>query len=89
MILISVLVFVDKEQSVGGAIYVGDELKIGDKLLFNLGVRYAFFTALGSGTQRTYQDGLPRNESTVQDTISYSDGDLIETNGGPEARVSA
>jgi len=82
-------VFIDEEQAVEGAIYVGDEIKVGDKLLFNLGLRYAFFAALGSGTQRTYQNGLPRNESTVQDTISYGSGEVVETYGGPEARVSA
>ncbi|MDT0621708.1 TonB-dependent receptor [Croceitalea vernalis] len=82
-------IFIDDEQAIEGALYLGDEIKLSDKLLVDLGVRYAFFAALGSGTQRTYQDGLPRNESTVQDTISYGRGEVIETYGGPEARVSA
>ena len=82
-------VFIDDEQALEGALFIGDEINIGEKLLLNLGLRYAFFAALGSGTQRTYQDGLPRNESTVLDTISYGGGDVIKTYGGPEARVSA
>lgn len=77
------------EQAVEGAIFLGDEIKLTDKLTIDLGVRYAFYAALGSGTQRTYEEGLPRNETTVNDTISYKSGELIETYGGPEGRISA
>ena len=80
---------IDREQAVEGAVYLGDEIQLGDKLSFNLGLRYAFFAALGSGTQRTYEEDQPRNESTVQDTLSYGSGEIIKTYGGPEVRVSA
>ena len=81
-------IFIDEEQAVEGAIFIGDEINITDRFSVDLGLRYAFFAALGSGTQRTYFDGQPRNEATVQDTISYQGGEVIETYGGPEARVS-
>ncbi len=81
-------VFIDEEQAVEGALFIGDEINITEKLSVDLGLRYAFFAAMGSGTQRTYFDGQPRNEATVQDTISYGSGEVIETYGGPEARVS-
>jgi hypothetical protein len=81
-------VFIDEEQAVEGAIYVGDEIALTDKLSLDLGLRYAFFAALGSATQRTYEEGQPRNEATVRDTISYGSGEVIETYGGPEARVA-
>lgn len=80
---------IDNEQALEGALYVGDEFKISDKLLLNLGIRYAFFAALGPATQRTYQEGFPKNESTVQDSLSYNGAEVIETYGGPEARISA
>ena len=79
---------IDKEQAVEGALFIGDEITVNDKLSVNLGVRYAFFAALGEATQRTYDEGMPKNESTVQDTIAYSSGENIKTYGGPEARVS-
>ncbi len=82
-------VAIDNEQAVEGALFVGDEFKISNKLLLNLGVRYAFFAALGRATQRTYQEGFPKNESTVQDSLSYNGAEVIETYGGPEARISA
>ncbi len=82
-------IFIDEEQAVEGAIFIGDEITVTDRLKVDLGLRYAFFAALGSGTQRTYFDGQPRNEATVQDTISYNSGEVIETYGGPEVRVAA
>ncbi len=82
-------VAIDNEQAVEGALFLGDEFKISDRLLLNLGVRYAFFAALGPATQRTYREGFPRNESTVRDSLSYNGAEVLETYGGPEARISA
>lgn len=81
-------IFIDEEQAIEGALFVGDEIQLSDKLSLDLGLRYAFFAALGSGSQRTYFDGQPRNEATVRDTITYGSGEVIETYGGPEARVA-
>jgi hypothetical protein len=81
--------FIDKEQAVEAALFIGDEITVNEKLSVNLGVRYAFFAALGEATQRIYEEGMPKNESTVQDTIAYSSNENIKTYGGPEARVSA
>lgn len=80
---------IDRERAVEGALFVGDEITVSNKLSLNLGLRYAFFAALGNATQRTYEEGLPKNESTVRDTISYDSGEFIETYGGAEGRISA
>lgn len=82
-------VTIDREQAIEGALFIGDEFKVSDKLLLNVGARYAFYGAMGSATQNTYQDGAPRSETTVQDTISYGSGEFIKTYGGLEARISA
>lgn len=82
-------VSIDQEQALEGALFIGDEFKVSDKLLLNVGARYAFYAAMGEATQNTYQEGAPRSESTVRDTISYDSGEFIKTYGGPEARVSA
>lgn len=82
-------VTIDREQALEGALFIGDEFKVSDKLLLDVGARYAFYGAMGSATQNTYQDGAPRSVTTVQDTISYGSGEFIKTYGGPEARISA
>jgi len=80
---------IDQEQALEGALFIGDEFKVSDRLLFNVGARYAFYAAMGEATQNTYQEDAPRSETTVQDTIAYGSGEFIKTYGGPEARVSA
>ncbi|MDF0706534.1 TonB-dependent receptor [Flagellimonas okinawensis] len=82
-------VSIDREQALEGALFIGDEFKVSDKLLIDVGARYAFYAAMGEATQNSYQEGAPRSESTVQDTLSYGSGEFIKTYGGPEARVSA
>ncbi|SIQ10467.1 TonB-dependent receptor [Maribacter ulvicola] len=79
---------IDNEQALEAALFIGDEITFNEKLSVNLGVRYAFFASLGEATQRTYEEGMPKNESTVQDTIAYSSNENIKTYGGPEARIS-
>ncbi|MBT8237839.1 MAG: TonB-dependent receptor, partial [Croceitalea sp.] len=80
---------IDEEQAIEGALYVGDEYEVNDKLLLSLGLRYAFFAAMGPATQRSYQEGQARNEATAQDTTAYGSGEVIKTYGGPEVRVAA
>ncbi|MDX1471504.1 MAG: TonB-dependent receptor, partial [Flavobacteriaceae bacterium] len=80
---------IDKEKGLEGAIFVGDEFKINDRLTLNLGARYAFFAAIGSANTRDYEAGGPKNEGTVRDSLSFGSGEFIETYGGPEGRISA
>ncbi|RIV72187.1 TonB-dependent receptor [Flagellimonas aequoris] len=80
---------IEDEQALEGALFLGDEFKVSDRLLLSLGARYMFYAAMGKATQNTYEEGAPRNETTVQDTISYGSGEFIKTYGGPEARISA
>ncbi|WP_228235293.1 TonB-dependent receptor [Allomuricauda sp. M10] len=80
---------IDQEQALEGALFLGDEFKVSDKLLLSLGARYMFYSAMGKATQNTYQEGAPRNEATVRDTVSYDSGEFIKMYGGPEARISA
>ncbi len=80
---------IEQEQALEGALFFGDEFKVSDKLLLSVGARYMFYSAMGKATQNTYQEGAPRNEATVQDTLRYDSGEFIKMYGGPEGRISA
>jgi len=82
-------ILLDREQAVEGAIFLGDKITLSDKLSLDIGLRYAFFGAMGKGTQRTYLDGQPINDATVVETNEYKAGEIIKTYGGPELRLSA
>lgn len=78
-----------KEQGVEAGVFVSDIYKVNEKLLLDFGLRLSFFAALGKAEKRVYSNGTPRSESTVIDTINYSNNDIIKAYGGPEFRLAA
>ncbi len=80
---------VDREKALEGALFLGDLFRISDDWLLDIGGRYAFYSALGPGSQNSYAAGQPKNESTLVETTDYDSGEFIETYGGPELRLSA
>ena len=48
----------------------------------------SMYAALGESTQYVYENGVPRNESTVIEVKNYRKNEFIETYGGPEFRAS-
>ncbi|MFT4849731.1 MAG: hypothetical protein ACI83B_002277 [Sediminicola sp.] len=79
---------IPKERALETAIYIEDSFKVTEKLLINAGLRYSFYTAFGPAQINTYEDGLPRNDNTTTGVKTYNSGEVIETYGGPEVRVS-
>ena len=80
---------IPQEQGFEGGIFISDSFKVSEKFLIDAGLRYSFYAALGPSEQRVYEDGVPRNDGTLIDVVQYGDNEVIETYGGPEARVSA
>ncbi|WP_233131756.1 TonB-dependent receptor [Robiginitalea sediminis] len=79
---------IPREQAFEGALFLGDAFDLTDRLRLDVGVRLAFFAALGPGSQRTYAEGQPISEGTVRDTLNYGSLEAIKTYGGPEVRAS-
>jgi len=77
------------EKGFEGALFLSDNFTVSEKLLIDIGLRYSFFAALGKSSQRYYQEGVPKNESTRTETKEFDNNEVIETYSGPEARVSA
>ena len=80
---------IPKERGLESAVFISDKFTVNEKLEFNAGIRYSQYAALGEATQRSYIDGLPISDATATDTLNYNNNEVIETYGGPEARVSA
>ena len=78
-----------REKGLESAIFISDLFEFNDKLLFDIGLRFSTFTALGPRTQNVYQDGVPRNESTINEVREFGNNEAIKTYGGPEFRLSA
>jgi len=80
---------IPQEQAVESAIYISDKFKLSDKFMFNLGVRYSMYSALGEASQRVFKEGFPRTEETVVDVLTFDKNEVVKTYGGPEVRASA
>lgn len=77
------------EQGLESAVYIGDNYEVGPKLSLYAGVRYSFYQYLGPKDVYSYTAGVPKDESTIQDTTAYGSGKSIASYNGAEPRFSA
>ncbi|MEJ7646290.1 MAG: carboxypeptidase-like regulatory domain-containing protein [Chryseolinea sp.] len=76
-----------QEQGQESAVYIGDNFEVSPKLSIYAGIRYSFYQSLGPQDVYTYPDG-PKEESLIQDTVSYGKGKAIANYHGAEPRFS-
>lgn len=79
---------VTPEQAMESALYVSDRFNVTPEFSINAGIRYSVFNYLGAKDINYYAEGLPKEESNVVETRSYSAGKIINTYQGPEWRLS-
>ncbi|MDT0647943.1 TonB-dependent receptor [Zunongwangia sp. F260] len=80
---------IPEERGLESALYLSDDFKVNEELLFSAGLRYSFYAALGPANQNIYQEDLPRSEGTITGVRNYEKNEVIKTYGGPEVRFSA
>ena len=76
------------EQGLESALYIGDNFEVSEKLTLYGGIRYSYYQFLGPKDVYTYPEGVPKEESSIQDTIQFSPGKTIATYHGAEPRLS-
>lgn len=69
-------------------VYAGHSLPIGKRISLDYGLRYAYFQLLGPLQTFQYKPGTPRTLSSITDTLNTSAGDVIQSYGGLEPRLS-
>lgn len=78
---------IQKEKGLESALFISDNFKITDKLLLDYGARFSAYSALGPSTQKIYEEGLPKNSSTVVEEKTYGNNEAIKTYTGFEPRI--
>lgn len=76
------------EQALESAIYAGENFELSQNLSLYAGLRYSYYQYLGPRDVFTYPSDVPREESSIQDTVRYTSGKSISTHHGPEPRIS-
>ncbi|MFN5480194.1 MAG: TonB-dependent receptor [Chitinophagaceae bacterium] len=80
---------IQREKASETSIYLGDQYRLNNKLSVQGGVRYSYYRTGGPRQSYIYQDGKPRDPSTIVDSVTFNAGQSIQTYHGPEVRVSA
>lgn len=71
------------------ALYVGNELKFGDRISLQYGVRYSYFRSLGPATEYEYADkGKGVRKDPIFPGTEYKRGDVIKSYGNLEPRAA-
>lgn len=79
---------VQNEQGIERALFLSDEFKLSQKISLYGGLRYSFFSPTGNSTIDYYTPDSPKNDATKISTVTYEQGELIDTYHGPELRFS-
>jgi hypothetical protein len=77
------------ERALETGFYIGDKYNVTPKLALNAGLRYSVYNYLGPQTVYQYAPGIPKDTSTIRDSVRYSHGKIIKTYSSPEYRLSA
>lgn len=80
---------INKEQATENALYIEDQYTVTSKLSVSIGLRYSMYNYLGPNQVLEYEEGVPKDETSVIDTINAASGKIMNTYHGPELRVSA
>ena len=76
------------EKGIEGSLFASDNITLLPWLSLYAGLRYSFYSALGPRSVRLYEEGHPKTEATVTDTIYYGNNDPINFESGPEVRAA-
>lgn len=77
------------EQALETALYLGDQYTISSNFSINAGLRYSVYNYLGPHDIYAYVKGIPRDETSLSDTLPYGRNKVIKTYHGPEYRFVA
>ena len=78
----------EERKSIEGALYVGNQQTVTDKLSFQYGIRYSGFAYLGAGTVYYYNDTIAGLRRTAIDQRHAGSGEVIRFFHNLEPRVS-
>lgn len=70
------------------AIFADDEITLSPKTTLLLGLRYSHYLDVGPKTVRYYKAGEPKDGLSLMDSTRFGKGEVIQTYGGFEPRVS-
>jgi hypothetical protein len=78
---------IPSDQSIETALYISDGVNLTNQLSVSGGLRFSMLMNFGESDVLIYNDELPRNNSSITDTVSYGSGELVKSYFGLEPRL--
>lgn len=77
-----------EENGIEGSLFFSDDFTLFPWLSIYTGLRYSMFAHMGPDDVLIYEDGLPKTEGSVTDTISFGKNEAEKIESGPEFRIA-
>ena len=77
------------EHAFEGGLFISDNIEVTPWLSVYGGLRYSFYTFLGPQTVMLYEEGQPKTEATVVDSLTFGNWEPVMYDSGPEFRFAA
>lgn len=77
-----------EEQALEGGIFLSDNFEVNDWLTIYAGVRYSLYSMLGPQEVMLYEEGEPKSEHNIVDTLYFDDWETVNFHSGPEFRAA-
>jgi hypothetical protein len=75
------------EQAYELAVFLSDNIKINERLTIDVGLRFTQFLQTGPARQFIYQDGAPKTNEFITDSILLNKGEIAAAYNGLEPRL--
>jgi hypothetical protein len=76
------------ENGLEGNVFLSDNITLFPWLTLYAGLRYSFFSALGPQDVLLYEEGEPKTENSVIDTLRFGSLEPVSFHSGPEIRTA-
>ncbi|WP_161566789.1 TonB-dependent receptor [Aquirufa nivalisilvae] len=70
------------------SVYIGHSMPIYKRMSLDVGLRYAYYQLRGPQQFYRFKPGIPRAINTITDTLLFQSGDVVQSYGGFEPRLS-
>ena len=77
------------ENGIEGGIHISDQVQVSDRLSIYAGLRYSFYAYMGPKTVYEYVPDNPAGPEFIEDSLYFSNGEIVSFYSGPEIRASA
>lgn len=81
--------YLNQEKAIESGIFISDEWRVTEDLSAIIGLRYNHYAYLGEHQVFTYEPNMPLLENTIEDTLNFSDNEIVKSYQDLDFRIAA